>query len=446
MNVQKQLAEFLYNLEYKYISQKDINEAKYRILDWIGSLLGAVSEELSENVVELMKSMGGVQDSTVIMGNVKLPMANAAFVNGIMGHVIEYDDGHKLGIAHPGAIVIPTALAVGEKFNMSGKDFILSVICGYEMMIRLAISVNPSHYKFFHTTGTCGAIAASVTSSKLMGLSLDKLENAIGISGTMSSGLIESFGTDAKTVNVGNACQSGVLASQLAEKGLTGAINVIGGDKGFFKAMSDEEDFSLCTKDLGKELLIDTAFYKSHASCGHTHPSLDMIIDILGTHDFDIYDIESIKVSTFKVAVDLTGTFKNDTISNAKFSIPYCIATALVFGKVTYEEFTVENLTNDKITYLKDKILVVEDVSSTDNFPKERKTTITIEFKDHKKIKKTIFMPVGNPGEEFLQKKYMSLSTMNISRKKAKEIMDIVLDLENCEKLDLLYNLLNNKN
>ncbi len=280
-NLQAQISDFIAGLRYEDLPTAVVQDAKYRVLDWLGSALAGSSYKPALIVTKMVLEAGGAPQATVLQSGMKVPMAQAALANGIMGHVVEYDDGHRLAIAHPGAVTVPTALAVAESLGRSGKEVLTAIVAGYEVLIRLGASINPSHYQIWHTTGTCGTFAAAATAARLLKLDPARTQMCLGVAGTMACGLQETFGTHAKPLNVGHACQSGIQAGLLAMEGFTGPEDILLGPKGFVTATTEQFDSALLDQIDERQYLSPTAYYKVYASCGHTNSPLDALFAIM---------------------------------------------------------------------------------------------------------------------------------------------------------------------
>jgi 2-methylcitrate dehydratase PrpD len=441
-DIQSEMAGFISGLRYDRIPSQIIEDAKYRVLDWIGSALAGVRFQPAQIATDMIRSSGGATDATLIKGNAKVPVSQAAFANGIIGHVAEFDDGHRLAIAHPGAVTVPVAIAVTEGYGRSGKELLTAIIVGYEVLIRLGMAVNPSHYKIWHTTGTCGAFAAAASASSSLKLSPQRTQMALGIVGTMASGFLEkTLGTHAKPLNAGHACQSGVQAALLAMKGFTGPSNILTGEKGFIQATSPEFETKILEEINQGPLLSNTAFYKVYASCGHTNSPLDAVFMLMQEHDIPVQSIKQVQVEIYRTAVELTGQFRNSDEETAKFSLPYCIAAALLYKKVTLEEFTADKLKNPLIRELAGRIHVTEDLEATKVFP-ARRANIKIELADGRKFEKRVNSSNDIPKYSAIEEKFMSLAKTCVDHKAAQEIKSLVLDIDRLNKLDDLTELL----
>jgi 2-methylcitrate dehydratase PrpD len=437
INLQSKAAKFISELRYEALPIEIVENTKYRILDWLGSALAGISYHSSRIVTDLVKSNGGAPRATVLKGKAKVPVSQAAFANGVIGHVAEFDDGHRLAIAHPGAVTVPTALAVAEGYNRSGKELLTAIVAGYEVLIRLGMAINPSHYKIWHATGTCGAFAAAASAASLLKLDHCRVQMAIGITGTMASGLQETFGTYAKPLNAGHACQNGIQAALLAQNGFTGPEDILLGGKGFIRATSSDYNTKPLEEIGESPLLVNTAFFKVYASCGHTNSPLDAMFKIMEKHDLPLHSIRQVQVGTYRIAVDLTGELKNNNEDEAKFSLPYCLAVALVCKKVTLKEFAADKLNDPAILEIARKIKVVEDPLSTSAFPK-RKATIRIELENNQVIEESVNNSNDTPQYDVLEEKFLSLAADCFDRPAAQRMRDVILNIEKLDNLNML--------
>ncbi len=407
-----------------------IDDIRYKTLDWLGCVIGALDKKSSAGVLEMVREAGGNPQCSAFGLPEKSSMYLAAFSNGILGHTLEYDDVNKIAITHPGAAVLPAALAAAEACGADFERYALGVAAGYEVMIRLGAALNPSHYDFWHTTGTCGAFAAAAAAGKVMGLDAEQLARALGIAGTMASGLVCVFGTDAKLVNVGNAVENGVKAAVLAQKGYTVPDDVFEREGGYALAVSQERNFDKICPRNGDELMILDSYYKIHASCGHTHSALDALQKILKEHEFTAGQVESISVKAYRKAVELTGHFCCDTELRAKFSMPYCIAAMVVYGETGLTQFTEQVRNDPRIHCLKDRIAVEEDRSYTAQYPGLRMERLRVRLKDGRQWEEEVELPQGKPSKEYIRKKFLSLAGLTIDSGRAARIMERVLALE----------------
>lgn len=279
------LAKFISELKYDQLTDTIINKAKQVLFDYLGALLAGYDKGsvLSQKLTELIMQNGGREEATIIGPGVKVPLINAAFVNGVLSHVVELDDGHRDAKGHPGVTVISAALPTAEYLGADGKDLITAIVAGYDVFVRIASSVNPSHLnRGFHTTGTCGTFAACAAVCSLFKLDEEQTVNALGLAGLQASGLLEVTidGHMAKALHAGKAAYGGILAALLAKEGAKGPKSIIEGKKGFAKALSDECDYDLMLRDLNKKFHIENCYIKLYPSCRHTHASVDAVFEL----------------------------------------------------------------------------------------------------------------------------------------------------------------------
>ena len=436
MTVTRQLANFVVDTNFKDIGIKVREHAKLCILDWFGAALAGSLEPNAKIITSIMREMGGKKQSTIIGTRNQTSSINAALANGIIGHTIELDDIHEEAIIHPAAPVIPAALAIGEYNNISGRDLITSIILGYEVEIRIGCAINPSHYRFWHTTGTCGTFGAAAAVGKILGLDCEKMIHALGIAGTQAAGLVEVFGTMSKSLNPGRAARDGVLSALLAQKGFTSSDLILEADKGYCRATAEEYDFDKITENLGNGFELTNNIFKLHASCGHTHGAIDAVLNLTKKNDVKLDGIDEIIVETYPSAVELVGkNFEPKTASEGKFSLPYCLATALIFRKVGIAEFTKERLKDSRILELSRRVKVTvnpEYVNARLGCAK-----VTLRTVDGEEFSNRVDVPKGYPKNPLtkveLENKFRNLASSVLP---SGQIEKIILTLRNLDKLD----------
>ncbi len=179
-----------------------------------------------------------------------------------------------------------------------------------------------------------------------------------------------------------------------------------------------------------------SAFYKVYASCGHTNSPLDAVFSILQRRELPLASIKTVRIATYRTAVQLAGEFKNQSEEEAKFSLPYCVAVALLFKRVTLDEFSPDKLADPAVMELARKIHVSEDAEATAAFPRERRANVVFELHDGQLIEEKILFPQDTPNYKSLEKKFLSLAEMAIDSQRARRVRDMVLNLEQHSRLD----------
>jgi len=332
--------------------------------------------------------------------------------------------------------VMPAALAGAEYCGSSGRDMITAVALGYEAEVRLGMAMNPSHYEYWHPTGTCGTFGGAVTAGKLLGLGREQMIRALGIAGTQASGLIETFGSMSKPLNPGKAAQSGVLAALLARKGFTSTSQILESKIGYCYAASREPRLNEITKDLGVRYAILRTCFKWHASCGHTHGAIDAVQNIVSKYDVRPEMVEQVIVETYPIAVSVVGG-KPDPVSSsdAKFSLNYCLAAALVFGRVGLEEFSEQRRRNPQVREMSKKIIVRTGAEFANTVLGSAKVTVCV--RGGRRMSFKVEVPKGYPDNPLtaseLKQKFRGLARLALPNSQVEKIIARVEHLENMQ-------------
>jgi len=445
LSVTKKLANFVVETTFDDLPEEVTEHAKICILDWIGVALAGSLEPPSRIITSIIKEMAGREEAAVIGIGFKTSCIDAALANGVIGHSIELDDIHEEAIIHPAVTVVPAALAVAEREDMGGKDLITAVTLGYEVAIRIGRAVNPSHYRFWHPTGTCGTFGAAAAAGKLLNLDKKGMAHAFGIAGTGAAGLIEVFGTMSKPFNAGRAAMGGVMGALLAQKGFTSSTDILEAEKGYLRAVAGEFDLKKVTEKLGKDFEVMNNIFKRHASCGHTHGAIDAVLEIVEKYGVEAEDVGKILVGTYPIALSTTGEkYEPRTGDEAKFSLPYCVAAALIYGKAGPEEFSTEKLTHPKILDLSKKVKVFVDQEYVDTRLGPAK--VKIHTKSGDEYLSRVDAPKGYPKNPLtkreLEAKFKALSSLVLSEERIKDVLKAVNNLEHIDRVKDLCALL----
>jgi 2-methylcitrate dehydratase PrpD len=299
-------------------------------------------------------------------GRARLRAADAALVNGTAVHAFELDDYHNAKL-HPGAVVIPAALAVAEELEASGEDIVKAIAAGYEVMIRSSLALDPSAARLrgWHLTGVCGPFGAAAACAVLLGFDAERTAWALGLAGTQGGGLwaFNADGAMSKRLHAGKAAHSGVLAAELARAGFTGPARIYEfHDGGFLKAYSDRSDPAPLTRELGRTWHLETLSVKPYACCGSTHAYIDAALE-LRRRAGDTWDPATpVRVGLSKVVdVQCGFDYVPSTALNAQMSLRYALAAALTDGEVLPRQFSDERLRDPALTALAAKLELVPD-------------------------------------------------------------------------------------
>src|SRR5690606_34329234 len=231
----------------------------------------------------------------------------AALVNGASSHLVEQDDLHNSSVLHPATVVFPAALAAAQDLGKSGRELLLASVAGYEAGIRIGELLGRSHYRIFHTTATVGTLAAAVAVGKLLDFDQQQFTHLLGSAGTQAAGLWELLrdAADSKQLHTAQAAADGLLAAYWTKDGLTGAATILAGRQGMAARMSkDANPAALTDRPASRWALAETSF-KFHASCRHTHPAADALLDLMQREQLGADDIASVITRVHQGAIDV---------------------------------------------------------------------------------------------------------------------------------------------
>lgn len=385
----KQLAVYGAADSTRILPDPVLHHAKRAVLDWLAALYpGTEIAPCRQLMAAHATELGHGRSRIPAHATTAFP-ATAAWINGSASHAVEFDDIFKDAVYHPGCPVIAAALAVADETGASGQALLNAIVVGYEISTRLGVAVQPSHYTFFHTTGTVGCMGAAAAVAALVAPGDEAcMRHAISTATTFASGLQQAFRSDAmtKALHAGHAAAVGVRAGLGAAHGLTGVTDILEGDAGFGRAMSKTVDWNKALVGLGSEYNITRMTQKNHGCCGHTFAAIDSVLALAGTHGFKPDDIETMNVATYKAALDVTGNRNPRTAFEAKFSLAYVVSHALVYGSVRLNAFEPERLEDPAVRALMETIVLEEDHALTAAFPNQRAARVGIRLKDGREL------------------------------------------------------------
>ncbi|MBO0826376.1 MAG: MmgE/PrpD family protein [Streptosporangiales bacterium] len=372
------LAGLAVGLEPRLADPAVLDAATRAVVDWFGATVAgsvmAPAELLTAALVE-----DGTGDARLVPGGRAAPTRVAALVNATASHTAEMDDIYREGIYHPGSPTVAAALALAQHRGASGLDLLEAVAVGYEVGDRIAETVNPAHYRFWHTTGTVGTLGAAAAAARLLGLDVERFAHALATATTMAAGLQQAFRSDAmsKPLHAGHAAEAGLLAAMAAAKGFTGALDILEGEVGFGAAMAASPDWAKATAAPGGRLAITRATVKNHSCCGHTFAAVDAALR-LRADGLRAEDVDSIEVRTYTTATKVAGVADPRTAFEAKFSNAYCVAAAVALGSVRLRAFEPNALADKTIRDLVSRTTVVADDAMEELFPGRRCATVVV--------------------------------------------------------------------
>ncbi|MFY0687775.1 MAG: MmgE/PrpD family protein [Cyclobacteriaceae bacterium] len=412
-------------------------QSKRCLIDYLGATYAgaAMNRDRSNKLMAFLDDEGA---SSIIGSLEKTSLLNAAFINGIHSHVAELDDGVISGIVHPGAPILSALLPVAEKNKVTGKKFLHGLITGYEVCVRIAKAIQPSHKELgYHATATCGAIGAAMAIGIMLSFSKEQLMSCLAAATTSVGGSLKVLEDQSqlKPYNVGYAALNGVSASSIGHAQYTSPFDVFSGDRGFFKLMSTEFDPSFLTEFEPESLAIQQVYVKPYAACRYCHPSIDAILFLMKEHKFDSSMIKDIEVLTYKWAVKGHDHVDINNVSSAKMSIPYSIGVTLHSGNASINEFSDDYINNNEVELLTKKVVVKVDEQMTQEFPKKSMAKVTLNMNDGKILSHLIENPKGEPSlpltNEELFDKFIGLARFaGLTSKRTHDVLNSAWNLD----------------
>jgi len=398
MSELRKLSRFISELKIDDVPKEVQDVAKLCVLDSIGAALGAANHELIKNVANTYYGIAGESQVVSCWGQKrKAPLLTAIFLNAMMGHTLELDDVHTNSKTHIGTVVVPTAWALAEYLGRSGEEFLEAVICGYETMSRIGMGFGVSSHrnKGWHVTATAGTFGAAAAAAKLLKSDEEKTLSALGMAGTQSFGMwaFLADGASCKVLHPARAAVSGTEAALLAKSGMTGPEHILDAkDGGLFAAMSDQYDLSLVSKDLGRKYELMYMDNKPYPCCRSTHCTIDAAMAIKNEYGITMDDIKSVEVATYLVGYKQCGVSEGSINPvkpvDAKFSSPFTVACAFIFGEVTLNQFKQENIDNPEVRDLLKRVTVVPEDKFTSVYPNHWGCELRVTCKDGRILKK----------------------------------------------------------
>ena len=444
MSVLQQAARFAVEFRSGPVSADLLHHAKRAVIDWHSALLpGAV---LSPATL-LERALADELDR----GRARLALGRAAgarlaaLINGSAAHTAEVDDIFRDAIYHPGAPTIAAAMALAQERGQSGAALLRAVIVGYEISTRIGATMGRAHYEYWHNTGTIGCFGAAAAAAELMALDETRFAHALATAATFAAALQQAFRSDSmsKPLHSGRAAEAGVTAALAAAEGVTGALDVMEGPVGFGHAMGDGPDWTGCMATLGQVFHIGFMTIKNHACCGHTFAAIDGALALRSRMGIEAQDIETIDVGTYGEALHVAGNARPQTAAEARFSLPFVVATALLHGSVRLAAFAPDRLEDITTRELMARVRVTVDPELDAAFPGQRAARVCFRTRDGRV--ETLLQPTrkGDPDAPLtdaeLDDKFLELTAPICGSAQARAMLDRLWRLETLPRVDTLF-------
>lgn len=395
------LAQFAATLKWDDVPEAVQCKAEDLWVDWFGSVLAGQSARPVQSIARFALSQGPAQGPCEVIGqrSTTSPMM-AALANAAASHVAEQDDVHNGSVFHPAAVVFPPTVAVAQSIGASGAQLMAACVAGYEVGIRVGEFLGRSHYKIFHTTGTAGTLAAAAAVGNLLRLTPAQMQHALGSAGTQAAGLWEFLRTaaDSKQLHTAHAASAGLTAAYLAKDGFTGAQDIFTGPQGLAAGMSTDANPAKLTEGLGTRWATAETSFKWHASCRHTHPAADVLLQVMQHNGLQPADLAQVTCHVHQGAIDVLGPVVNpSTVHQSKFSMGTVLGLAARFGFAGLSEFDAHFQAPETVA-LRDKVVMQLDREVDQAYPQRWIGKVTVTTTDGRTLHGRVDEPKGDPG------------------------------------------------
>lgn len=445
MHAARNMAGFARDLRFEDLPKEVIETAKALILDQLGCELAGSTLGWGRQTVQYVRDNGGARpESSIVNYGLKTNAQDAAFANASFGRSVEVDDVDSSSAAHLGSIIIPSAIAVGQKQMIDGAALLVAVVAGYEVASRIGGTAKGAMRKGFHPTTLFGPFGAATAAGLILGLEEEALLHALSIACSHASGLMEysETGGSVNRLHGGIAAYGGVRSAVLAQRGFTGPASFLEGRKGFFKAFSGDASLENFSRGTDQDFRISGIGLRRYCCCGTQNCGLDAVSKIVAEHAFPPTEVESVEVRVTSVAYSLIGTITEPKdMTSAQFSGRYGVALRLVKGGNGFGEYFNEASLNDpdvlgivrKTNYLLDTSLDKQGGNAT---------RVSIKLRNGTAYEETVHLPRGSAGNPLTNEerlgKFKELAGTVLSKHRVEEIIETV---DRLDRLDNVWKL-----
>ena len=451
MTSTERLAQFVATTQYEDIPQEAIIIAKNALLDWLSVTIAGSKEPGVMVLSQYARELGARSETSVICQGFKTGAELGALANGTMGHALDFDDTFANSVRygmHPSCTIFPAVLALAEKNGLSGRELLTAYIVGMEVEYRIGAAMGQLlTQQGWHSTPVLGTLGAAAAVAKALNLNLSQIKMALGIASSLAGGIGKNVGTMTKPMHAGNAARNGIISTALAAGGFTGSSDVLEGESSFCQIFSRQE-VGLMNEvvNLGQEwMLVSTGLgFKPYPSCRATHASIDAILHLKEKYNINPDQVAAItcKLNSF-IARNITSMPVKGY--EAKFSVDYCIALALLYGKVSLEHFTDEWVTDQRIQQLMQKVSLLSP-EGWDTGTLDLIAEIGIRLKNGEEYSYLVDKPKGEPENpmnyEELVSKFKSCAGSVHREEEMIGIVDLIQQLEEINELTEFFTIL----
>jgi 2-methylcitrate dehydratase PrpD len=433
------LAEYAAALRYEDLPIEIVRRAKDCIADTVAAIICGSALPWSQIVIRYAERTGPGGKSRILGHHGAAVQANAAaLANGALAHAFELDALTRPGAgAHPGATVLPPALAVAQEHGADGRALIAAFVAGNEVMIRIGRATgHTNEARGFHAPGTTGPFGAAIAAGHLLGLGPAAMTNTLGIAGSLAGGLLEFARGDGgmvKRLHLGRASEAGVLAASLAADGFEGPRTVLEGEFGFLKVFCTKWDEAELTRGLGETFVVSSTVLKRYPCHATAHAAVRAVRDLQAEYGFSGSEVEAITITATERMVERHNILEPADLMLAQYSIPFCVALALHREARNPDSYDETALRDPQIRSLCRRIRLVPEPGAGHG---GMASTVTIALADGRRFERRADNGMLEPGE--LEDKFLRLTRRALGEPGAAALFDRLQRLENEKNFDWL--------
>jgi 2-methylcitrate dehydratase PrpD len=447
--VAQKLSAFVCGMDYEKLPAEVIDRLKDLLLDQLGCQLIGSTLEWNQSVYKFVKENKHGGPATIVNHGDKVPVDDAALVNGTFGQGCELDDYYDQGGGHPGAASVPVAMALAEKTCVSGQNFLTAMAAGYEIGWRVGRGLLPEMMRRgYHAQGVVGVFIAAATAGKLLQLDPDRLTHALAIAGSHASGTMEydQSGGEVKRMHNGIACSGGLRSAMTADKGLTGPPTIFEGERGILKVFSGESRTGVITRAMGIDFAVLHAAIKRFPVNASQHSPIELLDKLVRENRFQPKEVKKIEVGVNEGVILHGGTiYEPKEVIEAQFSLRFSLALRLLKGSNELKFYLDSNVWRDPaVLAMGRKIELFADPTAV----KERRFAcrMRISLLSGNVVEGSLPSPKGNfsnsLSKQEITEKFLGMASSVLSQEKLNRIIEKVEKVETEEDMSSFGSLL----
>ncbi|MFH1382171.1 MAG: MmgE/PrpD family protein [Chloroflexota bacterium] len=448
--VTETVARFNVNMDYKALPQEAVRLARKHIMDCLGVALAGSVEPAVDIVAGYLNDIGGTAEATVVARKFKTSAPQAALLNGVIAHVLDYDDVSWTWNGHPSVAVLPAVLSLGEKKNASGKEIITAYLTGIEVGAKISLGLKGHYEAGWHATATLGTMAATAAAANLLRLDVRQTQMALGIAASMASGTRQNFGTMTKPLHAGKAAYNGVMAASLAQKGFTAEANILEAPMGFARLMGGGDDVERMAQNLGRpfDIIENGLTLKPYPCCRFAHRCIDAVLYLENKHRIIADDVAEVICQTSPLIPTFLLYSSPKTGAEAKFSMQYCMAVALLDREMGLQQFTETRVNRADVQTLMTKVRynhagkTTTKVGDAMTEPEE----VLIKLRNGDELRQTVTLGKGEPDNPMsdleVAAKFRDCARLVFTPRKQDRVLELLMKLESVERVSELMDTL----